>query len=402
MSAERIQVEQQHSQSTSLKRVVKTERRKIIMRWIARHKAILALLGLGTLGPACIQAAPTGESVSQIAESQLDGSLIAVGTNGVFRSTDHGETWMRVGLSINPLTAFPPDSLVAVAASPSDSSLLFVAGTYGLWRTHDTGRTWNVVAPVGANCWISCWQAVSIALKGSELFAGAIYWDQAQAPPTGFGYVAGVFRSIDQGQSWEKVYTPNFPDAPYIAIDPSNSKIVYLYGGGFGLVRSVDGGVSWQQVSTVDYATSSLAFDAMRPNRIYVGGDRWGVIVSDDGGSTWKTISQSLGFFILNSDVVSIAVEPHGSRTFALWADVPNNVNRLLFTDDDGAHWSQSLTQAANTRFVQRGQESRVFVASDSTVLVSGPNGIAVSHDRGIGWHSAIFAYGPPRKRAAR
>jgi photosystem II stability/assembly factor-like uncharacterized protein len=119
--------------------------------------------------------------------------------------------------------------------------------------------------------------------------------------------------SYSKGESWQKVSGPwdqKFESSfGTIAVDPTNSNIIYLANeGGAGIYKSVDGGVSWHTAnkgipklnSTRNYfPISGIFVNPHKPTTIYsstatpFSADPWdpiarGVFKSKTGGDSWK------------------------------------------------------------------------------------------------------------------
>ncbi len=130
----------------------------------------------------------------------------------------------------------------AITVDPSDSNLIY-AGTHdGPYRSLDGGDSWQRLPfPEGPQVW-------SIAVHPQEpriLYAGT-------SP-------LGIYRSEDRGESWTRIYAPDAPepvkmDFPCrvmrLAADPSNPSDLYATLEVGGVIRSLDGGASWEDCST--------------------------------------------------------------------------------------------------------------------------------------------------------
>src|SRR5438046_3700030 len=161
--------------------------------------------------------------------------------DGIYKSTDGGETWNHVGLErserIARITVTPGKSDAVFAAVPgalwSDSS------DRGLYKTSDSGKTWKQVLK-GTNLSTGCTDVAIDPANPNTMFA--CMWDFRRK---GWEYrsggdgpdkpsASGLFRSNDGGETWTEV-TPEankgFPKKPYgrlaVAGSPSNSKRVY-------------------------------------------------------------------------------------------------------------------------------------------------------------------------------
>ncbi|MDH5639960.1 MAG: YCF48-related protein [Nitrospira sp.] len=101
-------------------------------------------------------------------------------TKGLFRTTDRGEQWERIGQTL-------PDPFVSsLVLHPTEPSLLYLGGPAGVWKSSDGGETW---------------QAMNQGLASLNIRALAM----AQKPPQTL-YAgtngSGLYRSTDGGKSW--------------------------------------------------------------------------------------------------------------------------------------------------------------------------------------------------------
>jgi hypothetical protein len=92
-----------------------------------------------------------------------------------------------------------------------------------------------------------------------------------------------------------------------LAIDPTDSRIVYAVFGGFDTTRvakSTDAGETWRDISQnlPNVPTTAVVVDPFAPEHVYLGNDI-GVFVSTNGGSGWDRFDEGFPEAILISDL---------------------------------------------------------------------------------------------------
>ncbi len=103
-----------------------------------------------------------------------------------------------------------------------------------------------------------------------------------------------MFFSANQGTTVTDI-TAGLPDRypRKIAVNPSNSKEVYIVFSGFGtghVFKSLNSGGTWTDISTAlpDMPFETVTVDPMYPRHIFVGCD-FGAFYSTDDGATWTS-----------------------------------------------------------------------------------------------------------------
>jgi photosystem II stability/assembly factor-like uncharacterized protein len=231
---------------------------------------------------------------------------VSVG-DGIYHSTDGGETWHNVGLPNS-------ERIVKVIVDPRDGNTVYACVTGKLWsdsaergvyRTRDAGKSWQQVLK-GSNVSTGCGGMSLDAKNPSVLFASL--WDfrrkgwtfrsggeNADQPSA-----SGLYRSDDGGGSWKEVTGGGLPDKPYgriaVAVAPSNSSIVYAMVESVksALFRSDDGGKTWsrrddsQMMVWRPFYFANLIVDPTNPDRLFK--PDLALIQSLDGGKTFANV----------------------------------------------------------------------------------------------------------------
>ena len=203
-------------------------------------------------------------SIGVIAVARSDGNVVWAGTgdpnirpnieigNGVYKSTDAGETWSHMGLD-------QTGRIGRVAIDPRNPSIVFVAAmghSYGpqqergVFRTRDAGRTWERVLFVDEHT-----GAIDVTIDPVDprnVFAAT--WQLMIHPwfSESGGPGSGLHVSRDGGTTWTHLTGRGLPSPPLgrsgIVISPSNPKRIYALienEGEGNLWRSDDGGENW-------------------------------------------------------------------------------------------------------------------------------------------------------------
>jgi len=228
---------------------------------------------------------------------------------GVWKTADAGLTWRSVADE-----AFRTASMGAIAVAPSDTNVVYagtgsacirgnVSSGDGVYRSTDAGETWHRVGLEDAG------QIGRIHVDPAD--ADLVY---VAALGHAFGPSAqrGVFRSKDGGARWEKVlFVSEEAGAVDLAMTPSNPRILYaafwraqrkpwdfISGGeGGGLYKSKDGGDTWERLEeglpggiTGRIGVSVSGAD---PDRVWalVEAEKGGLFRSDDGGRHFTLIN---------------------------------------------------------------------------------------------------------------
>jgi photosystem II stability/assembly factor-like uncharacterized protein len=189
---------------------------------------------------------------------------------------------------------------------------------------------------------------------------------------------AGVFRSIDEGASWEQVRDLSQKQVWSLASWAPDARVIAA-GSQDGVYLTRDGGENWTRISSQRTAgpqpVVALAFDPLHRNILYAGTPHlaWKTINS---GATWRPMRNGMQE---DSDIFSI--ETDQIRPRRLFAGACSGIYRSL---DGGNTWS-SLERAVGAQF-------RTYVVvhppRNANVLFAGTNaGLLQSPDGGATWH---------------
>jgi photosystem II stability/assembly factor-like uncharacterized protein len=283
------------------------------------------------------------QSIGAMAVAPSDPNIVWVGTgepwirsnisigNGVYKSTDGGETWVHMGLDLT-------GRIGRVVIDPRDSDIVHVAAighSYGpqrergIFRTTDGGETWEQTLFIDENTGV-----FEIAMDPGNprvLLAGAWplvirTYGRESGGPNG-----GIYRSTDSGTTWEKIRGQGLPDDPVgkigIAYAHSNPNVVYAMietgAPNRGVLwRSEDGGENWRLVSydrllnERSHYAGRIVVNTGNENELYFNANSHSI--SYDGGLT----TERSGW---------------GGDTHDMWAD-PLDPDRMMISDDGGAN----------------------------------------------------------------
>ena len=298
-------------------------------------------------------------SIGDVTLDQSNPNLVWVGTgepqnrqssgwgNGVYKSTDAGNTWRHMGLDATKHVG-------RILIHPRNPDIVYVAAVGDLWgpndergvyRTHDGGETWENVLHIDEHT-----GAIDLAMDPGD--PNTIFAAMYQRQRTGWGFNgggpgSGLHRTFDGGATWTEL-TEGLPegDKGRIGVDifRQDGNVVYalveadarspdagFFGGGggdesqSGLYRSLDRGDSWEKMSSTNPRPmyySQVRIDPSNPDRIYVLGGN--LMVSDDGGRTFRS-----------DGAAQVHVDHH-----ALWIN-PADPDHLILGSDGGvaASW---------------------------------------------------------------
>ena len=299
--------------------------------------------------------------------------------DGLFRTVDGGANWSKIALKSQV-----GNYIARVDISPG---LLHVCSDFGYVRSDTDGASWAAFKPAGT-AW--CNDLVR----------------SAQAPQTMFAafYGRGIYKSIDNGQSWTQLAggLPSFGfQRINLAIADSNADVVYASfiapsGSLAGMYKTVNGGTSWSLLSsTPNYACSQGWYDngmvvsPIDANTVYAGGVFWscsgGIAKTTNGGTTWTYVTVGSDFTQVHPDQHYFVFGPDG----ALWVACDGGAWKTI---TGGSTWV-NLNNGLNTALLY----TVGIHPSDSSFLVAGTqdNG-TVQFQGGLAWPQVIGGDGGP------
>ncbi len=304
-------------------------------------------------------------ALGAVAVNQANHHIVWVGTgeanprnsvgwgDGVYRSTDGGQTWRHAGLMgtrhIGRIVLHPTDPDIAYVAA---LGRLWGPNTLrGLFKTTDGGKTWQHSLDLGDST--GC---VDVAMdpEDPDILYAAAYHVRRDAfsggnPAVQTGPRAGLYKTSDGGNTWTPMKT-GLPDRPFgrcgLSVSRKNPNIVYavvqtdkssvtttgqgpndkkLGPDAGGIFRSDDKGKTWTYLNSLcprPFYYGQIRVDPTDGQRLYVLGVNF--FVSKDGGKTFNTGNAAKGTH----------VDYH-----ALWID-PGDRHHLVLGCDGGLNYS--------------------------------------------------------------
>jgi photosystem II stability/assembly factor-like uncharacterized protein len=295
-------------------------------------------------------------------ETQLRGNVQQ--GDGIYKSTDGGETWRHIGLAAT-------QNIARVRIHPTDCNTVWVAA-FGVHSMPNPER--------------------------------------------------GIYKSTNGGESWRKVlYRDELSGGVDISVDPNNPAVIYAAlweawrkswgmssgGPGSGLFKSTDYGETWTEITRNPGLPQGMigkigvAVSPPAPWRIWalIEADNGGVFRSDDGGATWTRVNderrlrqRAFYYTRLYADPVDPDVmyalntgfyrSRDGGRTFLpirvphvdnhdMWI-APNDPDRMINANDGGANVSFNGGQTWTEQDFSTAQFYRVTTTHHEPYFICG------------------------------
>jgi len=301
--------------------------------------------------------APSDPNVLYVGTGTAASGRITLRGDGVYKSTDAGQTWKHIGLE-------KTIHIGRIAVHPENPDIVYVAAlgyhfTFnperGLFKSVDGGQTWNRIHFISDKVGF-----VEVVLDPTD--PDTIYtasYDKHRLPWQFWesGPLTALYKSTDAGATWNKL-SQGLPTGDLgrvgIAIYPQDTNILYASiengnkrppteseaaqdrrrdrepqerGLGRQVYRSDDAGQTWRKMNQDKHVIGGgkwygiIYIDPNNPDVIYV--PSVPLLRSEDGGKTWG-----------KAGLTNIAPRVHVDH-HAIWID-PSNSNHVLLGNDGG------------------------------------------------------------------
>ncbi len=296
------------------------------------------------------------QSIGAVAVDQQNPKIIFAGTgesnmrnsvsigNGLYRSTDGGDNWTKIGLDST-------EHIAEIAINPRNSNEIYVAAPGPLWsdskhrglyKSEDGGKTWKQVLYVSDKA-----GAADVAIDPQN--PNVVYastWEFRRKPYAfnSGGTGSGIWKSLDGGKNWRRIQS-GLPQGLIgrvaLAMAPSAPQnlvaIAELENNKTGLYISDNGGELWKaqsasfNVVSRPFYFACIEIDPKDPKRVYR--PALSFSYSNDGGYSFAEASSEGGW--VHSDHHALWINPNATNE--LWLGTDGGVYLSL---DKGATWS--------------------------------------------------------------
>ncbi|NNE43142.1 MAG: hypothetical protein HKN12_02950, partial [Gemmatimonadetes bacterium] len=238
---------------------------------------------------------PSGHGFHVMEVNPLTGTVIAGATDGLWRSTDQGDTWTQVKTG---------GHYYDVKIKPGDPTRMYTcrgSGSIGnqVKKSDDDGLTWtNVGTGQPPQTQVGKTKLAVTPADPNVIYANYVDRSTSQT--------LGVYKSTDNGSTWTAQNTSlNMTNNQgwynlTLAVDPDDAD--HLLAGGVELWESTDAGVTWTSIHSfsimgtdtdIHWDHHAIAYEPGSNDNVWVGTDG-GVWRSTDDGGNWNSRREGL------------------------------------------------------------------------------------------------------------
>ena len=323
----------------------------------------------------CVEVDPKDSNIVWLGTGENASQRSAHFGDGLYKSTDAGKTWARVGLGDS-------EHIGSILIDPRNSNVVWVAaegplfrsgGDRGVYKTTDGGKTWNRVHHVNDDTGFT-----SLAFQPGKpdiVYAGTYQRRRHVGQMIGGGPDGGIFKTENGGKTWHKLAgglpkddvgrinvmtDPKMPKRVYAMIDAKRPQ-----GQGRAGRAGGDGDEAPQPQQQAQAARAQV--------------DEAGFYISDDFGDSWKRQSSYRTGAAYYNEVFLDPTKPD-----TLWS-ANTQLNK---TTDAGKTWAPAgidTGQGAFTVHVDH-HEMEWDPSDPNHILLGNDGGLYESYDAGKTW----------------
>ncbi|MCD4736386.1 MAG: T9SS type A sorting domain-containing protein [Bacteroidales bacterium] len=222
-----------------------------------------------------------------------------VGAEGLYKSTDGGQTWANTGPNIGSVFE---TQIFTVCISDNNPEILFIGGNnFGangwdamIYKTDNAGALWTNVYMGTANNSI---RHIHIVPGSNDKTVLAAYKSENDK--------GGLIKSYDGGINWFDINNGLPGDVKWvgsIVSDPADTSVYFAGVGGYGNVsgtvyKSLDGGASWSPtpLNLQNYSKiNDILINPEHPEVIYIASVQDGIYMTKNGGENWEPANEGM------------------------------------------------------------------------------------------------------------
>ncbi|HCW08580.1 MAG TPA: sialidase, partial [Cytophagales bacterium] len=336
--------------------------------------------------------------------------LVGAASGGIWKTTDGGITWKPV------FDDKPVASIGALAIASSDPQVVF-AGTgesfirsnvsigNGVWKSTDGGESW---------------QQVGLENTGriSRIIIHPTNPDIVYVCSVGHGYAPqkerGVYQTTDGGKTWKQIlFVDENTGSSDLAMDPTNPRFLIAGmwqlslrswnrtsgGPGSGIYVSKDAGETWTKLKgnglpEQPVGKIALAMTPADPNRIYAlietgdGVEKMGE--KTENGELWRSDDKSKTWKMINSNRNLASRQAYYTRCTAS-PDRPNDVYFMTHMFSASIDGGKSTDPDAVAEPAGDNHDLWIDPQNGARMIVASDGGVSISKNRGKTWMKIIL-----------
>jgi photosystem II stability/assembly factor-like uncharacterized protein len=264
--------------------------------------------------------------------------------NGVLKSTDAGQSWVRV--SNNSLPS--PGTVSDLEVDPADSNRVYLAQFVRLGTDNVRFSSGFYVSTDGGVNWTRTFAGLPRDLTTDPFAPRTVYLGISRSEQSG-NLTSGVYKSTDGGASWSLLmptpYNPNQTTDVRVGLTPASAQRIYTYiggsdGSGFNVrvMMSTDAGATWTNRGSAGVDPGQFGYntyisvDPNNPDTLFVGSRD--LYRSTDAGVTWTNLTRNYVPFEGGFRFSPFSATSHADQHTLTF--VGTNSNELYIGNDGG------------------------------------------------------------------